>query len=100
MSVLWAFIGFGATELIVLGAFIGTIQGTRAGVAAKGNPTLMIADAYQRIWSFHGAAVLIILGLLYWLVGLPVNSWFSTGVLHGSLVIAVFSIGYASGYYP
>jgi hypothetical protein len=100
MSLLWALIGFAATELIVLWAFIGSIPGTKAGVARKGDPSVMIADAYQRTWSFHGVAVLAVLGLACWLFGLPVNSWFSGGVLHSSLVIAVFATGYASGYYP
>ena len=100
MSLLWAFIGFGASELLVLWAFIASVPGTRAGVKKKGDPSLMIADAYQRTWSFHGFAVLVILGLSCWLSGLPADSWFSAGVLHASLVIAVFATGYASGYYP
>ena len=100
MSLLWAIIGFAAINLMVLWAFIGSIQGTKAGVARKGNPSLMIADAYQRVWSFYGAVLLIIFGLLFWIVGLPAESWLAAAVLHASMVMAVVAIGYASGYYP
>jgi hypothetical protein len=99
-TLLWSLVGFVAINLLAVWLFMASISGTKAGVERKGDPTLMIADAYQRTWSYYGLSLLASLGLCYWLIGGPAESWFSATSLHAGMITAVYAMGYASGYYP
>lgn len=99
-GLLWSLAGFVVLNIPTVLLFNASARGTEAGVMREFDPTLMIADAYQRTWSYYGTSLLVCLGLFTWIMGGPTESWATAASLQAAMATSVFAMGFASGYYP
>lgn len=73
---------------------------TQVGIKMSGEPTRAIADAYRIVWLAAGILVLIAYYILLQFANAEASPGAFLVILHASLVMGIFSTGYASGYYP
>lgn len=99
-SLLYAFLGILPVPFIVNGLFLPTIRRTKTAVRTQGDKGVVIADAYRGMWVFPAFSVIAVYGFSRWIGGEFTYASPYLIAVSASLMTAVFSTGYASGYYP